>query len=665
KFVLDSRFRGNDENIQKYLKAFQLEKSLDFKQVESDQKKLLETLSRKLKRGELIELLEESLAYRLGRIGYGEFYEGLKDRSRKSRIALTPEMDRYIGYVTLVEGIDREKLFKELKSLENEAWRIKGTQYLIQIDKDYKLLEKALDFRLNPEEWEEYGKREEKIRNIGERVEMLGGNTTALTLALSNIRKFNELSLQRNQIFVDKLRNRMKEKNVKLGVLVAGGYHSKGVEEKLKEKGISYITIRPKVDMADVQARPHPLHSFKRDMLPLEKMFMPEKVNLASEPALFNEDSPRGNSANGSCHTIGAALSLAKLQKDESKIRDFLDQLRVFYRESETKVEILEKRPKGDLFCVKLRMGEKEYQIYIYQGEDKEIGEKILKDPAELLYQMDVYDKNFNNRMTAGTLNIPFSSTKPDESGLNDSEDLPPLFILVEGEESTASYALVMVISIVQKMRNATEGIPASTPQIPAAASSVFALRASATRPIVPAWITEWIKKYAGIQSKLLAGLRFFSTSERIDRLPPGRKVIDLTRLFQKTRSENTLLNESVRRIVDMDKQIAFIANQSELEIRKKVFEILGENALKGKRVEFLESPQSTYSTRWVVGELQKRRMTAGNVQIFTDNFGRWILDSIVDLFEFDSVDEVKRFKQKMGAIQDRIRSALVALRNA
>ncbi|MBI4218021.1 MAG: hypothetical protein HY610_02775, partial [Elusimicrobia bacterium] len=285
-------------NISKYLQAYQLEKSLNFKQVESDQKKLLETLSRNLKREDLVELLEESLAYRLGRIGYSEFYDGLKERCGKTGMVLTPEMERYIGYVTLVEGIVRDKLFKELKFLEDEAWRIKGTPYLIpssqhhkdsvdgikygvpliQMDRDYKLLVKALDFKLSPEEWEEYGRREKAIG------EMVKGSVAEPLL--ENVSRFNRLSHQRNQIFVEKLRRRMEEKKTNGSILVAGGYHSQGIEEILKRKNISYLTIRPNLEISEIGENYHPLHGFKRDLLPLEKMFYREKVSMAEVLAL-------------------------------------------------------------------------------------------------------------------------------------------------------------------------------------------------------------------------------------------------------------------------------------------------------------------------------------------------------------------------------------------
>ncbi|MBI4217867.1 MAG: hypothetical protein HY610_01985, partial [Elusimicrobia bacterium] len=63
---------------------------------------------------------------------------------------------------------------------------------------------KALDFRLSPEEWEEYGRREKAIG------EMVKGSVAEPLL--ENVSRFNQLSHQRNQIFVEKLRRRMEEK---------------------------------------------------------------------------------------------------------------------------------------------------------------------------------------------------------------------------------------------------------------------------------------------------------------------------------------------------------------------------------------------------------------------------------------------------------------------
>ena len=55
--------------------------------------------------------------------------------------------------------------------------------------------------------------------------------------------KFNLLSEERSGIFVDKLLARLEERKEGIGMLVAGGYHRAGIEKKLRERGVSYITL--------------------------------------------------------------------------------------------------------------------------------------------------------------------------------------------------------------------------------------------------------------------------------------------------------------------------------------------------------------------------------------------------------------------------------------
>ncbi|MBI2119961.1 MAG: hypothetical protein HYT97_10115 [Elusimicrobia bacterium] len=417
-------------NIDRYLSAYRLEKSIDFKKVSEEQKKLLEHLSNKLNPQELTELLKESIAYRLGKIGYGEFYAGIEQRCEKAKLKITPELKKYMNYVAGVEGIEREKLFVELKELEEDVsdrvvngyenkgskvvskkegtWmsitatgingdvgerKTKGNvvnradgadeadeadkgnvgerknrrtkevrkniEELILIDKDYRLLKKAVDFKLSPEEWEEYNKRENEIIKIRGRLEgfdrrvnreqtiqpeELDAKITleqtiqpldhSVSEILKNVSRFNKLSHERNQIFVNKLLARMEkaesEKSSRdnlgssISILIAGGYHSKGVEELLKKKGISFITIRPEMNASELQKDYHPLNAFKRDLLPLEKMFLPEKVTLAPPLALANMESLKGKTVQGILNGMvvldaanGKGGMRALLKKDE------------------------------------------------------------------------------------------------------------------------------------------------------------------------------------------------------------------------------------------------------------------------------------------------------------------------------------------------------------
>ncbi|MFH1383524.1 MAG: pantetheine-phosphate adenylyltransferase [Candidatus Omnitrophota bacterium] len=59
--------------------------------------------------------------------------------------------------------------------------------------------------------------------------------------------EFYTLAQQREEAMVDNLLKRMDTKDKTYGVLVAGGYHSPGITNILREKNISYLTIRPHI----------------------------------------------------------------------------------------------------------------------------------------------------------------------------------------------------------------------------------------------------------------------------------------------------------------------------------------------------------------------------------------------------------------------------------
>ncbi|MBI2119690.1 MAG: hypothetical protein HYT97_08700, partial [Elusimicrobia bacterium] len=340
--ILSAQFiEQRSPNIKRYLEAYRLEKEIEFKRVSAEQKRLLEQLSAKLNKNELMGLLEESVAYRLGKIGYGEFYSGIKGRCDKAGINITPELNKYIRYVAGVEGIDRDQLFVEVKDLEDEVWRKGGLEgsksknsfkgkllELIRIDKDYRLLEKAINFKLSPEEWEEYNSRKQEFENIAQRIgalirdeqsesqkletKNLGkgyskigsvnekenrfskemnqvlalARNESIKKVMKSVADFNRLSHERNHIFVEKLLSKIEPKIINkesnslnlesrnladkrgleegekqgsyknrvgsLSILVAGGYHSRGVEELLRKRNISYITIRPHLNTGEI-----------------------------------------------------------------------------------------------------------------------------------------------------------------------------------------------------------------------------------------------------------------------------------------------------------------------------------------------------------------------------------------------------------------------------
>src|SRR3989338_9068541 len=419
-------------NIKRYLEAYRLEKEIDFKKVSEEQKKVLEQLSAKLSKNELMGLLEESVAYRLGKIGYEEFYSGIKGRCDKAGINITPELNKYIKYVVGVEGIDRDRLFVEVKELEDEVWRngglegsasknsFKGQLFeLIQIDKDYGLLEKAINFKLSPEEWEEYDSRKQELENIAQRIvtlirgEQSLSSNESVKKVMKSVADFNRLSHERNQIFVEKLIAKMAEKqgsyknqaikesrgtiqrglvvekilkhdqSQKLSILVAGGYHSRGVEELLRKKNISYITIRPHLNTGEIAKDYHPLNAFKRDLLPLENMFYREKVSIAFPQATGgmdpNEITPEEAGVDGTLSVVteGMTRMLSKLRTEGLNLKE-AEELRKLGKTKDFKSEV-------PIHSEEVQYQGRRYRVFSPKKEEPKLNQRFLSNPeAEL-----------------------------------------------------------------------------------------------------------------------------------------------------------------------------------------------------------------------------------------------------------------------------------------
>src|SRR6185503_9956841 len=72
--VPDARF----PNARKLLQALDMETSLDFKAVEKERGRFVQDLAAKLDKAALDDLVQASLLYRMGRLGYGAYYDYLR-----------------------------------------------------------------------------------------------------------------------------------------------------------------------------------------------------------------------------------------------------------------------------------------------------------------------------------------------------------------------------------------------------------------------------------------------------------------------------------------------------------------------------------------------------------------------------------------------------------
>ncbi|MBI2119300.1 MAG: UTP--glucose-1-phosphate uridylyltransferase [Elusimicrobia bacterium] len=466
-------------NVQKFLKAWSQEKKLDFKKVEKEQQVLLMALSQKLSDQEITELLEVSLLTRLGKIEQSEFYSFLNEKLDQANLKINPELEKYIKYLVVVESIDKEQLFKELKKLEESflkravSDRNPVQSLLLNLDQDFQLLETALEYKLSPEDYEQYKKREKEITKIDERIHEIfvkanlledsffketrnlspelpyydhhgrkmqkpfsaqpAWHMKKLMPFLKNAARFSLCSDQRNNIFVQKLMQRMEEKKCKVTVLVAGGYHSLGIENELKEKGISYLTIRPRMDISGSEREAHPLYSFKRELLPLEKLFLPEKISIPRSQGLgsgadFGFREVR-DAIKGIFEVVGGVLSSSKENHTENREK-IEPQWNSWIRRSGQKAEQMEywkekSMPKirqmgnwkrrdvlkveeqgnwqGEIYSAQVRYRGKIYRVWTPRKENDFLKKDLVQNPKATLKSLKLFKQKYKNLQSGET----------------------------------------------------------------------------------------------------------------------------------------------------------------------------------------------------------------------------------------------------------------------
>jgi len=192
------------------------------------------------------------------------FFEFFYRQAGRDGIDLSyyPELLRFAGIEILKEEIDSGDLFSEIEIIENKLEEKLAAsseeKNLIELSADLALMEKLLSLTLTRAGYEHYLARRAKLSAdiIKTRFSALAAGTgETLPLfsesALWMAQEFYLLSRKRDEIILEKTLQKTGKDNAGASVLVAGGFHSEGIKELMKEKGVSFVVIRPHVPELD------------------------------------------------------------------------------------------------------------------------------------------------------------------------------------------------------------------------------------------------------------------------------------------------------------------------------------------------------------------------------------------------------------------------------
>src|SRR5262249_30025679 len=137
-------------------------------------------------------------------------------------------------------------LFDELQRLEDRAYgRLAVTaveKEVVRQARGLRLTQKLVSFSLTPGEWEEY-------RKVSH-----GSSGFLPSSMLAPFEDFYLNAQARDAAMAGNLEKAMKDRTAPTAVLVTGGFHAPGIEEKLTKAGYAVVSFVPRVTHADEQA---------------------------------------------------------------------------------------------------------------------------------------------------------------------------------------------------------------------------------------------------------------------------------------------------------------------------------------------------------------------------------------------------------------------------
>jgi SAM-dependent methyltransferase len=160
------------------------------------------------------------------------------------------------GFLILRSEIDAADLFREAEVLGSwmlvKILSISGKRESADLMEDLRLLEKLFRLELSRPEYETIMKRRERAAPLA-MLRRLGGaeadgeaGLLRVTAAWNDALRFYDTAVEREEAFFQSTGSFLESPERSAVVLISGGFHSSGLEQKAREKGYSYVEIQPR-----------------------------------------------------------------------------------------------------------------------------------------------------------------------------------------------------------------------------------------------------------------------------------------------------------------------------------------------------------------------------------------------------------------------------------
>ncbi len=206
-------------------------------------------MSTRLDKDKLMEFNRRYQTYLVGGIDPGDFLRFMVDSARTAGLnaKLTPYMQQLLGQAETLSMIKGTQLFDEIEKLNTEwenALAVGPEQKALALKYHrLRLLKNLISLELNRDEWNSLTQDPETY------LSMLEDKRDKIQPAL----RFYQGAMERDGMFIANLNQNLKKTKARAAMVLTGGFHAKGFEERLKHEGYSYAIVTPKISSLEGQ----------------------------------------------------------------------------------------------------------------------------------------------------------------------------------------------------------------------------------------------------------------------------------------------------------------------------------------------------------------------------------------------------------------------------
>lgn len=294
-----------DAELEKFpqLKAqketYDLESQINIQLLGQERGSLVNAISQKVPPSSLSTLLSESLQFRMNRVSALRFHELLAKLANEFEVPLeeTSQVGLYLKYIRKIHEVSEPALFRELGvwigGYEERLIKNSDERKLKVVDEKLAFIERLFGLRISNEDFDQYEANSndflpeevvEPLKALAESKEtalFIPSDFMRLKEVLGVFGSFYRGALKRDSVMFENTLKKMEEKKSPFAVLIVGGFHTRGMTKSLKEKGISYRLVTPKVSLRNSQTPYFALLMNQKS--DFERWFEPQ-VPLAIEP---------------------------------------------------------------------------------------------------------------------------------------------------------------------------------------------------------------------------------------------------------------------------------------------------------------------------------------------------------------------------------------------